>query len=238
MSATAARTASRWDHYLLRRGGECASFWKDYLADSNRQLLLILGLGFDPRMCLGLRMLLEARPSCVKQCLLIEYDEGANSPSHQYGALVKSNRDGLSSLLGHPGAIQTARVPMWSDDRRRRTGSRRASDVIQPNILERFTDIVVDVSAMPRGIYFPLIAKILFLLDASTGAAPSTNLHVIVPENITMDRSIQEEGIDDDASYMHGFASDLVQESTAAVPRVWIPVLGEGKEEQIIRLYD
>ena len=53
-----------------------------------------------------------------------------------------------------------------------------------------------------------------------------------------MDRSIQEEGIDDDASYMHGFASDLVQESTAAVPRVWIPVLGEGKEEQIIRLYD
>ena len=145
MSATAARTASRWDHYLLRRGGECASFWKDYLADSNRQLLLILGLGFDPRMCLGLRMLLEARPSCVKQCLLIEYDEGANSPSHQYGALVKSNRDGLSSLLGHPGAIQTARVPMWSDDRRRRTGSRRASDVIQPNILERFTDIVVDV---------------------------------------------------------------------------------------------
>jgi len=51
-------------------------------------------------------------------------------------------------------------------------------------------------------------------------------------------QKIQEEGIDDDAAYMYGFSSDLVQEATASAPRVWIPVLGEGKKEQLIRLYD
>lgn len=91
---------------------------------------------------------------------------------------------------------------------------------------------------MPRGIYFPVIAKILYLLDATNGVCASVNLHVIVPEQMSLDRNIQEEGIDDDASYMHGFTSDLVQESTASVPRIWIPVLGEGKEAQLIRLYD
>jgi hypothetical protein len=55
---------------------------------------------------------------------------------------------------------------------------------------------------------------------------------------MSLDRNIQEEGIDDDASYMHGFTSDLVQQSTESVPRIWIPVLGEGKEAQLIRLYD
>jgi len=50
-------------------------------------------------------------------------------------------------------------------------------------------------------------------------------------------QKIQEEGIDDDAAYMYGFSSDLVQEATASAPRVWIPVLGEGKKEQLIRLY-
>jgi len=37
---------------------ECSTFWKDYLSCHNRKVLLILGLGFDPRMWLGLKMLL------------------------------------------------------------------------------------------------------------------------------------------------------------------------------------
>ncbi len=238
MSVAATATGSRWDHYFLRRGDECSAFWKDYLSGSSRELLLVLGLGFDPRMCFGLRMLLETSPGCVKKCLLIEYDEGADSPSHRYADLVKKNYDELSRLMGGTGVIQKAQVPMWSADKRRRTGSRRASDAIQADTIRRFTDVVVDTSAMPRGIYFPVIAKILYLLDATSGVRPSTNLHVLVPEHIALDRSIQEEGIDDDASYLHGFESDLVQESTANVPRIWIPVLGEGKGEQLVRLYD
>ncbi len=238
MSMAAATTGSRWDHYFLRRGDECSAFWKDYLSGTGHELLLILGLGFDPRMCFGLRMLMEALPGCVKKCLLVEYDEGENSPSRQYGDLVKKNLDDLSRLMGEGGVIQKVQVPMWSTDRRRRIGSRRASDAIQIDRIEQFADIVVDISSMPRGIYFPIIAKTLYLLDTTAEVRLSANLHVLVPEDIALDRSIQEEGIDDDASYMHGFTSDLVQEATATAPRIWIPVLGEGKRAQLVRLYD
>jgi len=239
MMRTSANVAnSRWDHYHLRRGNECPAFWKDYLSTSSHRLLFILGLGFDPRMCFGLRMLMDVAQGCVKESLLVEYDEGENSPSHRYTDLVTKNQDDLLDLMGRGGVIKKAQVPMWSADRRRRIGSRRASDAIQPSTIERFTDVIVDISSMPRGIYFPIIAKTLYLIDKASGGCHSVNLHVFVPEQISLDKKIQEEGIDDDASYMHGFTSDLVQESTASVPRIWIPVLGEGKLEQLKRLHD
>ncbi len=238
MTITATTIQSRWDHYFLRRGSDCPAFWREYLVGSQRRILFVLGLGFDPRMCFGLRMLMDASPGCVAECLLIEYDEGENSPSLQYSDRVQKNSNDLSEIMGSSGVIRRAKISMWSDDKRRRIGSRRASDAITDATIGQYTDIIIDTSAMPRGIYFPIIAKILYLLDTAAPESGHVNLHVLVPEQIAMDKSIQEDGIDDDATYMHGFTSDLVQESTASVPRIWIPVLGEGKEAQLIRLHD
>ena len=63
-------------------------------------------------------------------------------------------------------------------------------------------------------------------------------MHVVVTEDAEHDRQIQEEEIDENAGYMHGFSTDLELEATAGVPRVWIPLLGEGKEAQLARIYD
>lgn len=231
---------SRWEHYFMRRGNECSGFWKDYLVGHNRNVLFILGLGFDPRMCFGLRMLLDADSTCVKECLLVKYNEGANSPSHEYQSLVDTNVKAIHFLMNGNGVIREVDVPMLSDDGRR-IGSRRASDEISYDVISRFDNIVVDISSMPRGIYFPIITKLLYLLDAhaaNDASVPSVNLHVLVAEQVSIDEMIQEEGIDEHAAYMHGFSSDLVQEATATAPRIWIPVLGEGKEAQLTRLYD
>lgn len=231
---------SRWEHYFMRSGSDCSAFWKDYLPGSNRKVLFILGLGFDPRMCLGLRMILDADVNCVKECLLIRYNEGPNSPSLEYQSRVDANIKEIQSLLTDKGVIREVDVPMMSDDGRR-IGSRRASGAIADDVTGRFDDIVVDISSMPRGIYFPIITKLLYLLDAQAGngtSGASVNLHVLVAEQVSIDEKIQEEGIDDHAAYMHGFSSDLVQESTENAPRIWIPVFGEGKNEQLIRLYD
>jgi hypothetical protein len=238
MNVTPGTVGPRWEHYFLRRGEECSDFWKDFLSTSKRRILFVLGLGFDPRMCFGLETFVKVSPACVNDCLLIKYDEGDNSPSNQYRDLVKDNLCKLTDLIGKTGTIKEAEVPMWSADKRRRIGSRRAGEVIKDATIKAFTDIVVDISAMPRGIYFPVLAKILYLLDSNTDHTYSSkNLHVLVPEHVLLDRSIQEEGIDENASYMHGFQSDLVQEATANVPKIWIPILGEGKEAQLIRLY-
>jgi len=231
---------SRWENYFMRSGRDCSTFWNDYLQGRDRKVLFILGLGFDPRMCLGLQMIMDADINCVKECLLIRYNEGPNSSSLEYQSRVDNNIKQLQSLLSSIGVIREVDVPMMSYDGRR-IGSRRASDAIPDDVISRFDDIVIDISSMPRGIYFPIITKLLYLLDAKAwneASEASVNLHVLVAEQVSIDEKIQEEGIDDHAAYMHGFSSDLVQESTANAPKIWIPVLGEGKNEQMIRIYD
>ena len=44
---------SRWQNYVLERGDGLTRFWREHLGKRERHVLFVLGLGFDPRMCLG-----------------------------------------------------------------------------------------------------------------------------------------------------------------------------------------
>jgi hypothetical protein len=230
-------SALRWDHYIARQGSDFHRFWEEILGEKERKLLFILGLGFDPRMCAGLKAILNSGGAGICECLLIEYNEGTGSPSKKYIHLVDKNRELLKSLISKKGKLRSTSVKMWSDDGRM-IGSRRASEIIDASAVDEYTDIILDISALPRGIYFPLIAKLLYILDSMQKSSQTTNLHVIIAEDVDLDKKIQEEGIDENASYLHGFSSDLEQESTEGIPVIWIPILGEKKEAQLIRIYD
>ena len=229
---------SRWEHYLIFKGPEFYSFWEDYLRGSDRDVLFIIGLGFDPRMCTGIKAILNAGASGKRECLLVNFDEGAHSPSKKYQNRVDENELTLNRLLDGKGGLQSVTIPMWSDDGRR-IGARRASKIVDGDIiLSSYTDVIVDISALPRGIYFPLLAKLLYKIDNLQDSDRKVNLHVTVAEDVGIDKMIQEEGIDETATYLHGFSSALEQGATAEIPIVWIPVLGEGKEIQLVRIYD
>jgi len=233
-----AQRRPRWEQYLNFKGPECDSFWEDYLRESNRDVLFVLGLGFDPRMCTGIKAILNAGGSGKRECLLVEFDEGAHSPSKKYKDRVNENRLTLEALLNGKGRLQPVTIPMWSDDGRR-IGARRASEIVDgDSMLSSYTDVIVDISALPRGIYFPLLAKLLYEIDNLQDCDRKVNLHVTVAEDVGTDKMIQEEGIDETATYLHGFSSALEREATAGIPIVWIPVLGEGKEIQLVRIYD
>jgi hypothetical protein len=231
----------RWEYYLIHRNAVFSEFWKGHLSEKDRNVLFVLGLGFDPRTCSGLRAVLDAGGEGDRECLLIEYDEGSSSPSREHTDLVEKNRQLVSDLLQDRGTIKSHPLQMWSPDGRR-IGARVASNLFRDcSGLEKYSDIIVDIGAMPRGIYFPIITKLLYLMDSSggrNGGRLPANLHVIVAEDVRLDTRIREEGIDENASYLHGFSSDLEREASANIPKVWIPVLGEGKEAQLIRIYD
>jgi len=228
---------SRWQHYIMHRGPECLRFWRRHLSDDSRRVLLILGLGFDPRMCCGLRMLSSVRTGCVRECSLLKYSEGPHSPSQKYAALVKDNLQEVTSLMAGHGCITEGNLGLLAAAAAQ-SRPRRASDVISQELTHRFTDIVVDISALPRSIYFPILAKLLTLLDVMEARTPVVNLHVLVAEDVSVDERIREEGVDERAAYIQGFSADLELQSAATVPRVWIPALGEGQEEQLRRIYD
>ena len=127
---------------------------------------------------------------------------------------------------------------MWSDDGRR-IGTIKAGSIFKEyKELTPYTDIVVDVSALPTSIYFPLIGKIMTLIDINHGANDLPNLHLVGAENPTLDKIIHAEGIDDDADFLHGFSNGLEMEATGNISRVWIPILGEDQEGELERIDD
>ena len=64
------------------------------------------------------------------------------------------------------------------------------------------------------------------------------NIHVVVAEDPALDCQIREEGVDETASFLHPFEGEFNREATGQQPKVWIPVLGEGRTTQFDRIYD
>ena len=82
----------RWNDYFLRKNAECNQFWEEYLK-SSRDILFILGSGFDPRMCIGIESILEKDGSGLRHCMLINFHEGNNSPSKDFRHEVDENKE-------------------------------------------------------------------------------------------------------------------------------------------------
>jgi hypothetical protein len=150
---------------------------------------------------------------------------------------MSSNRDRFNKLLAGKGQVAEREVKMWSGDGRR-LGSRNAASVFSADDVRQYRDIVVDISALPRSIYFPLIGRLLLIIDTWQLDSPRPNLHVVVSESLELDRLIHTEGIDDDATYLHGFSGGVDMEATSDIPRIWIPILGESQRGELERIYD
>ncbi|MGA2917605.1 hypothetical protein [Methanoregula sp.] len=225
-----------WSNYFLKKGEDFQPFWKLYLEEKERKLLYVIGIGFDLRMCLGLDALVNSTPSINCDCISIEYHEGASSPSKKHADKLEHNRGKLNVLLKKCRKHTPKKISMWSDDGRP-IGDIKSKDIIS-NIGELldYTDIIVDISALPKNVYFPLIGKILYLIDDyrkddSTKKVP--NFHIIVAESAIIDRKIIEVDLITDAFFLRGFTSGLENESAQNIPTIWIPILGEQRKEHL-----
>lgn len=229
----------KWGYYSMKRGSEFEDFWDRYLEDGSHNILYILGEGFDPRMCLGFEALLNAVGRNKIDCLLIQYDEGPNSPSIELTNLVARNTDKLKRLISRGNKLITRKIQMWSDGNnlnRRRTSSINAIKIFSnsPELLN-YSDIMIDISAMPRSIYFSLIGKVMKSIDSHKTA--NINLHIVAYEDPVLDQSIEDIGIDDDVQHAFGFGT-MQAESLIDIPRIWIPILGEGKRIQLEKIHE
>lgn len=229
---------ARWQHYVLLRGERLRAFWADHLGRRERDLLFVLGRGFDPRMCAGLELVLGAGGAGRRDVVAIDFREGATSPSLVHQDLVDANWAALQALTQGRGQVATRPLAFWSDEGRR-VSSQNARDLfVSAACFADYADVVVDVSAMPRSVFFPLLARVLFLLDAARAdASPPTNLHVLVGDDPALDAAIREEGIDEKAEFMASFGGGFDEEATQT-PKVWIPLLGERRTTQFDRIRD
>ncbi|MDP3275613.1 MAG: hypothetical protein Q8Q09_10490 [Deltaproteobacteria bacterium] len=227
----------RWRDYFLRDGDGFDEFWKAFLAERKRNLLFVLGHGFDARMCDGIERVLSLGGEGTRDVALIAFDEGAESPSQIYVAQRTANGERLEKLVQGRGTIGHRDIKMFSDDNRRIGARSIAQEFASSAEFRSYTDVVVDISALPRSLYMPLLAKLLALFDGEAKDDEKRNLHVIVSHSPAIDGAIVEEGLEESASYLFGFAAAALEsESTSGQPKIWIPVLGKRQLAQLERI--
>lgn len=220
----------RWEYYVLKKNDEFDKFWNERLAE-NRNILYILGVGFDPRMCLGIKKISSLLQNSNVDCMVVEY--GNKQTAGSFFNDIQENKKKLNTILNQK--IQMISIDISSSKSTPTIESRKIVKVFSSiSDFEQYTDVIVDISAFPVNLFFPLIGRILNILDKTTGQT-IPDFHVLAAENLEIDSKIKETEIEDRADYLFGFASDLGKESNRK-PHVWIPILGENSDIQLDKI--
>ncbi len=227
----------RWDSYVLVSKQDINNFWIDHFKAgyATRKTLFILGEGFDVRMNFVIDNILQSCPDMKVDCLLIEYFEGENSPSLKYKDIITNNINELTKLLDSKKKKEYERLVINLFNETRRVGDRDISSKIFNYDISCYTDIIIDISSLPRAIYFSLIGTLLKRIETDE-LLKNKNLFVTVAENAEIDKRINEEGSEERIKWIHGFGGKLEIESSQK-PLIFFPLLGENKTNELIKIH-
>jgi hypothetical protein len=195
--------------------------------------LFVVGRGFDFRA--------DAAPSRIaglgatdRHAWVLKYQNGQLDSGSRVER-VEANAARFSQIFGD--ATTTIDVRMGSAGSSSNVTSRNVKRAVSRSTeLAGYSDVVVDISAMPRTVALTAIAQLIALLDELASNGKSINLHVVVAESAKIDRSHSGGSLNDAVTSLVGFSGRLTSESTANVPRVWFPVLGEGQQERLEKI--
>jgi hypothetical protein len=219
---------TRWaDDYILLNDQDFEGFWSARAA-LGLQTLYIFGEGFDPRI------------GSVIERFIVHSPEGTTlmrlglrpSPLLQDEAqAVALNRDHIEKLAMAGGVtLESIAYPDVQDAKS--AGRKVMRDLFQAQRFDGSDQIVVDLSALPLDVYFVVLRD---LLRAREQNVWSGELFIVACENPKLDAAIVHEGSEESA-FLPGFAAG--SEATAGGPTVWIPLLGEGRSEEIQRVFE
>lgn len=215
-----------WDDYVLGRDQHAGELLA--AASAGRRLTVLLGDGFDPRTLHTLRCAIKHE--LAVRVVRVPLPKG---PGYGVGSkLVAANRDELARLAATH-EIDIVEADRWPSADRLTTGSRLARGLIAERIITADDVVVVDISALPSRIYFPLIGSLLELSKQPT----SGELLVTVSENPEMDRRILNDGTAEAGTitgFSHGFNADVDPNKIT----LWSPVIGEGSGPELEAIYD
>lgn len=233
--ASAKRTM-RWEPYVLWRGDEFAPCWKAHLAMRARGVLVIAGLGFDPRAVSVSQEIINAGGAGKRDLWLLCYDNGQETTEAQRAA-VTSNDQGFAALFAAPRSIERLPIAMRTDRARSATCQNTKAAISRPDELFTYDDVIVDISAMPRMIALMTLAQLLTLIDDRSAAGqPAPNLHVVAAESVTQDFATVEDSLDADVILLTGFSGRLDSEALRN-PKIWVPILGESQHLRLDRIF-
>lgn len=220
----------RWHDHVHVRGDRVAEMWRTAARD--RRTLFVVGEGFDPRMLLGLRHGIER--DCFADLNVISLGLAPPGGVSERAKQAAKNVAELEGLLVDAGATHS-RIPCPTVVEKRTLSRPLLKALLDHDLLQTAEHLVIDISALPVGVYFGLIKGLLSRCDEGS---LTVELQVCVAENVEIDRRIAGQGVDAPAPIL-GFSFGTDIETTIERPLlVWAPILGEGAVPQMEAITD
>lgn len=226
----------RWDPYSLTLDPEFDRFWTDRLKARSRKILLVLGRGFDVRTLATARRLRELDANI--RVLQLVFDNGLEDSAVR-AELTARNHSELEILFG-PSAISEVPIAIGGAADSAVTPRNTQAALMGFGDYDRYEDVIVDISAMPRMVAMTAVSVLLHTLDgmARRPNGKSVNLHVTTAESVSADIGAAKGSLRDGVSFVRGFSGHLEAQTSQNWPRVWFPVLGEGQRQRLTIIRD
>jgi hypothetical protein len=232
-----------WEHYVFRRGEEVHELWDPLFDRRPIRLIYIAGRGFDVRAQAVMRECVRGiqaagNPVAEAHLVLVGIPGYELDPSLRNLTEVNARElDHIFSALGSTTTIVAGLSRAGGDDISASQALRASTDAVLKHISHQ-TDIILDVSSLPRVMYLTLMTSILHRLvprkdDPEALAAGGVNFQVLVAEDANLDSQILAEDPSNDPVLIPGFASGVQAESVQEWPLVWFPILGEHRVNQL-----
>jgi hypothetical protein len=220
----------RWLHAVNHRGYAAERFLANYFAEPSRRPLIIGGAGFDPRSTRIARLISGATGRGRLRGFYLR-EERPRSEG-RLRKLAERNIELIDDLL----AFKSASLPIISDDGAV-IGGQHVARVLKGDCdFEGVTDVVVDFSALSKGVVFPIVKA---LLDSALGDRLNPpNVHLVVTDHPRTDLQIVGEACER-AEVIKGFQGRFEYDEGERAAKLWLPQLtrGEGVEVTLDRLY-
>jgi len=241
-----------WNHYVFRRGLEVEDLW-DRMHSERRssggpiRLLYIAGCGFDVRAQIVMSKYVHSLlgSDCkIESATLLLVEISGYELSDELRSLTEENGRALSEIFSAIGkTLQIVRAPAPDEDD---VSTNMALRFTTQQVLEQLTnqtDIVLDVSSLPRILYLSIMLGLLQRLVPDKDVenplvADGVNLQVVVAEDAALDGRIRSEDPSNDLILIPGYGGLLRVESVKHWPLVWFPVLGENRIGQFQKVID
>lgn len=237
-----------WESYVFRRGIEVEELWEQILTDRKDKrrplrLLYVSGRGFDVRANSVLTKFVDrvrASGCAIEKAELLLVGFTDYQLSTELDQQTKENAANLESTFRSIGTVQSITIGNsveGEDDISSTIALRRGADAVLQHISDQ-TDIVLDVSSLPRIAYLTillsLLAKIVPDGDRDGGLfAGGITLQVLVAEDAALDSQISSEDPSNDLTLIPGYSEALQSEALRDSSLVWFPILGENRLAQM-----
>ena len=237
-----------WDHYVFRRGGAVHELWDRLNYQRPLRVLYIAGRGFDIRAQAVMREYVASLQSTDRKIysaklLLIGFSSYELDP--EMVAITEENARALESIFKPLGSVQTVTLGKSSNNGEEDIGASNTLRLGVHQVLAEIvdqTDIVLDVSSLPRMVYLALLTSILTKLVPNKTikdgqphplAANGVTFQVLVAEDARLDGMIRAEDPSNELVQIPGFSGAFHAEAIRDWPLVWFPILGENRVNQL-----